>query len=365
MKNKNALLLVVGALFVALQFSSCAALMRYKCNKEFAAKKGMEDAENGRTAMPGRLEGGNCDSGGDYSASDFSKDYNYGFLKKKDEVCQASTAAGWGRADGEAGNGNRPSKTKLRLCEDRGLAKLESIFEKEFVKSFCAPARAQKLGRERAQSWQPADFETAFQPCKSNVSGLKGAYNSAYRDAMAEACTVEQAKKNGHDEAEARRPMEGVKGRLGACTVGNKAELIAAFEQSYNIKKKNMDDADAVRAAEAAEAARKAKIAEFQAGTATTTFPYQLRNYAAFCNVSGDRSFVQVDVQNSYPEQILIQGFWKISYYNQNFEKITEDRTQEAVLITGGNRKSFQKMTLPKDASFCRAEYMGRGATAM
>lgn len=359
MKKFN-FLLVVGAAFVALQFSSCAALMRYKCNKEWAAKKGMEDAEQGRTAMPGRLEGGTCDSGGDYSATDFSKDYNYGFLKKKDEVCQPSSAAGWGRNDGEAGNGNRPQKTKLRLCEDRGLAKLESIYEKEFQKSFCAPARAQKLGRERAQSWQPADFETSFQDCKTNKAGLKGAYTSAYRDAMAEACTINQAKKNGHDEAEARRPIDAGKERLSNCTVGNKAELVEAFEQAYLLKKKNLDAAEAAREAEAAENARRARIADFMRNTATTSFPVQLRTYTSRCQVSGDRSFVQVEVQNDYPEQILIQGHWKVSYYNDNFEKITEDRTQEAVLVTGNNRKTFQKMTLPKDAQYCRAEYLGR-----
>ena len=57
--------------------------------------------------------------------------------------------------------------------------------------------------------------------------------------------------------------------------------------------------------------------------------------------------------------QVLIQGNWKVIYYNGDFAKITEDKTTEAVLITGNNRKSFQKLTLPRDATFCRAEYVG------
>jgi hypothetical protein len=75
--------------------------------------------------------------------------------------------------------------------------------------------------------------------------------------------------------------------------------------------------------------------------------------------VAGDRSFVQIDVDNAYPEQVLIQGNWKVIYYNNDFAKITEDKTTEAVLITGNNRKSFQKLTLPRDATFCRAEFVG------
>ena len=61
--------------------SSCAALTRYKCNREYAAKKGMEDAAAGLVSMPSRLDGSSCE--GDYSPSAFSKDYNYGFQQKK------------------------------------------------------------------------------------------------------------------------------------------------------------------------------------------------------------------------------------------------------------------------------------------
>ena len=51
MKIRNLLSLVLPVLAL-LSLSSCA-LFRYKCNREYAAKKGMDDAANARTAMPG------------------------------------------------------------------------------------------------------------------------------------------------------------------------------------------------------------------------------------------------------------------------------------------------------------------------
>ncbi|MGZ3696269.1 MAG: hypothetical protein ACXWQO_19910, partial [Bdellovibrionota bacterium] len=98
---------------------------------------------------------------------------------------------------------------------------------------------------------------------------------------------------------------------------------------------------------------------EFNRNVATTAFPFQLRNYVSRCSVAADRSFVQVEVDNAYPEQILIQGNWRVIYYNNDFTKLTEDRTTEALLITGNNRKSFQKLTLPRDSAYCRAEFLG------
>jgi hypothetical protein len=344
------------AAFTALALAtlpSCA-LLRYKCNREFAAKKGMDDAVNGRTAMPGRLEGNSCD--GDYSASDYSKDYNYGFQQKKTEVCSPATAATWGRADGEAGNAAKPAKGKLGMCEDN---RLYVLFDSEFKKAFCAPARAQKLGADKAASWQPADYETAFHDCGSSRT-LRNAYMNSFRDTMANSCTLDNAKKSGAGEANARRAPDGVRGHLQSCPKGS-AELVSAYDNSFNEAKAAIDKAASDAAATAAVAARQAQVNEFMRTTATAYFPYNLRNYISRCAVSPDKSFITVEIENDYPEQIVIYGYWKISYYGNDFSKITEDRDQESVLVTGNNRKTFQKMTLPPTAVFCRAEFIGGG----
>lgn len=351
--NKKILLQAAFTALVLTALPSCA-LFRYKCNREYAAKKGMDDAVNGRTAMPGRLEGNSCD--GDYSASDYSKDYNYGFQQKKTEVCSPATAATWGRADGEAGNAAKPQKGKLGMCEDN---RLYVLFDNEFKKAFCAPARAQKLGADKAASWQPADFETAFHDCGTSRT-LRNAYMNAFRDTMATACTVDNAKKSGVAEANARRAPDNVRGHLQSCPKGQN-ELVSAFDQSYADTKTAMDKADADAKAAAAAAARQAQVNDFMRTTSTAYFTYSLRNYISRCSVSNDRSYVTVEIENDYPEQVVVYGNWKVSYYNNDFGKITEDTDQESVLVTGNNRKSFQKMTLPKDAVFCRAEFLGGG----
>jgi hypothetical protein len=341
--------LVVSALAL---FPSCA-LLRYKCNREYAAKKGMDDAANARTAMPGRLEGNSCD--GDYSASDYSKDYNYGFQQKKNEICAPATAATWGRADGEAGADGKPQKAKLGMCEDN---RLYVLYDTEFKKSFCAPARAKTIATARANSWQPADFETAFHDCGKNNKVLRTAYMSAFKDTVANLCTLDNAKKSGDGEAAARRAPDGVRGHLITCE--NKDDLLPAFDAAFAARKAAMDKADADAAAAAAAAARQRAVDDFMRTTATAYFPFQLRNYTSRCSVSSDKSYVTVEVENVYPDPVTIQGNWKVMYFNNDFGKITEDRDQEALLVTGNNRKTFQKMTLPRDAVFCRAEFIGQ-----
>jgi|GEM_PF-6347250 len=356
--NKKHALLLVGAAFVALEFSSCAALMRYKCNKEYAAKKGMEDANAGATSMPARLEGNSCD--GEYSASDYSKDYNYGFQLKKGEICQATEAAKFGRNDGENGSANRPSKSRLGICADtKDVKRLEATYEAEFKKAYCAPARATKLGNARAASFQASDFETAFSDCKTGAKVLQNAYTIAYNDTMKSNCTTSEAEKMGVTEANARRDGSAGRARFSNCTA-NKQAALDAFEKAFAENRVRVAKEDTEAAAKAAAAARTAKEAEFFRTTSTSVFPFQLRNYVSRCTVSDDKSQVRVEVENAYPEQVLIQGNWKLQYFNNDFGKITEDRTAEAVLVTGNNKKTFQKLTLPKDAHFCRADFIGQ-----
>jgi hypothetical protein len=350
-------LVPICAVLAVLQLSSCAAIRRMKCNKEYAAKKGMEDADAGRTSMPARLEGNNCSD--EYSPSDFSKDYNYGFMMKKNEICQVTEAAKFGRTDGENGASNRPTKSRLGICKDvASIKKLEATYEAEFKKSYCAPARATKLGSARAASWQISDFETAFSDCKTGVSTLANAYKVAYNDTMKSNCTVDAAAKMAVDEANARRDGSAGPARFNNCTTGKDAAL-AAFDKTFKENQARVAKADADAAAKAAADARAAKVNEFMRTTATSSFPFQLRNYVTRCNVADDKSHVRVEVENAYPEQILIQGNWKLQYFNNDFAKITEDRTTEALLLTGNNKKTFQKLTLPKDATFCRADFIG------
>lgn len=353
---KKTLLLLALA---PLTFNSCAALTRYKCNPEYAAKKGMEDAAAGNLSQPARLEGNSCE--GDYSAATYSKDYNQGFQRKKQEICQISAAAASGRTDGESGQTGKPQKTRLNLCSDqRDAGKFEAAYEKEFKKAYCSPARASKAAIARAQSWEEPDFDSTFGDCAS--AQLKKSYTDAYKQTMSGNCTSGEADRFGAAEAAAKKPMAEGMARLSRCGAVGKGNLQAVFERSYLSAKDKMDRDETMRVALEAQRVRDQRIAEFRQNVATAAFNFQLRNYTSSCNIAGDQSYVQVEVENRYPEQVLIQGNWKVIYYNNDFAKITEDRTTEALLVTGQNRKTFQKMTLPRNAAFCRAEYVGTGA---
>lgn len=339
---------------VLLSFTSCAAIMRMKCNPEYAAKKGMEDAEKGLLSQPSKTEGASCE--GEYSPSSFSKDYMAGFGRKKAEVCQVSMAASYGKADGDAGNGQKPQKAKLSLCsESRDYKKIENAYEREFMTSFCALGRASRMGTSQGGSLQPADYEAAFGSCPAK---LKKTYMDAYRVAVAGFCTVEQARQLGVTEATAKRGKEVTLPKMSRCTEMGKDDVRIAFERSYDETRARVDREDADRAAQEAERVRVARAEEFKRSVTTRGFMYQNQTFISRCNVAPDRSYIQVEVENPNGNQVLMQGEWKIIYYGGDFNKITEDKTTEALLLTPNNKKVFQKMTLPRDASYCRSEYM-------
>ena len=97
---------------------------------------------------------------------------------------------------------------------------------------------------------------------------------------------------------------------------------------------------------------------EFINTKSTASFSVNQNSLSSICKINADKSAAIVEVANKTPSEILLQGDWRFEYYNQNFEKITEDNYREAILINGNNSKQFNKMTLPKDANFCRAEFI-------
>jgi hypothetical protein len=116
---------------------SCSALTKYKCNREYAAKKGMEDALAGRMARPGSLDGNSCE--GEYTGATFSKDYAYGFTQKQKELCQKATVGAWGKADGDQGLAGKPQSSKLALCTELpGHKALAAEYEAQFSKAYCS-----------------------------------------------------------------------------------------------------------------------------------------------------------------------------------------------------------------------------------
>jgi hypothetical protein len=349
---KNLFLFLVAISF----FSSCAALTRYKCNREYAAKKGMEDANGGLSSMPGKLDGSSCE--GEYSPSDFSKDYNYGFHQKKGEICQLSSAVAAGKTDGDLGNAAKPQKAKFNLCQDTKIfSKLVNSYDAEFNKAYCSSARASKAGEAQAQNWQEANFE-AFAQC-ANAGVLKKTFSESYKKQLSQNCSLAEASRFGETEAAANRPMQEGMDRMQKCSSTGKGDFTKAFESSYLATKTRLESEQKLREAQEQEKIRQQKIQEFQNSVAVSNFVFANKSFSARCTVSPDRSFVQTEVDNRYGEQILIQGNWRMQYYGSDFQKITEDKTVEALLITPMNKKSFQKMTLPRDATFCRSEFIG------
>ena len=259
-----------------------------------------------------------CNSGSAKSAG--SKDASNGVLDGKAAAASFCDGAEYSSSQYSADYQMGFDERKNQMCQAGEMAKL---------------AKADGLN-----GVNKADVLKKYRTCESmnNYKSLISTYEKAYHDGM---CSDERAKKLGVEEGQ--KLIDSNKNIHFVDCKTNERSLILSYENSYQQAYKN---------------ALLAKEKEFQNTTGTTVFNVQNNNLTAICNISNDKSFMKVTVTNNSPNKFLLQGSWNYQYFDKSFNKITDDSSSEALLLTSKTTKSFTKMTLPKDANFCRAEFV-------
>lgn len=262
-------------------------------------------------------------------------------------TCNSGSARSSAERDVLAGNLSKPSLSSGDSCEgeytrEQYRADYDAAFTAK-KKEICTTTAAESAGMSDAQAGKmnkPSKTQLGACADMGSHHNLEMAYDNSFRRGT---CTSIRAAKVAEDQATA-----GVTANFdeafGICSAAEKAAMKTTFDSAYSKK---------------AFAMKKAKEEEFVRTTGTTSFTYATRAHTAVCTVAQDRSHVQVVVDNPYPEQVLLQGQWQYTYYDANFRQLLEDTAPEAVLLSRGNKKAFQKLTLPRDAAYCRAAYLG------
>ncbi len=235
--------------------------------------------------------------GAEYNVAQYQADYKIGFDLKKSTMCQPSTAATFGKEDGTSGNQAKTQLTKLDFCKGAQA----SVFAK-----------------------------------------IQDAYNAEYTLAF---CSEARATKLGTTEGTTSATSTFDAG-FGACPTKTQKNLKTAYSKSYQ---------------EAQLTAKKKQIDDFISTKSVANFTVNKNPVSSQCKINSDRSAAVVEVSNNSPSEMLLKGDWKFEYFNEKFEKITEDNYREAVLLNSNTKKQFSKVTLPRNADFCRAEFLISG----
>lgn len=260
--------------------------------------------------------------------------------------CNTDNAKKRGDTDAAQGLSHKPGLQSGKSCEGEYTA---AQFEQDYTFAFnqkkaqvCTPAEASKVGKEDGTNADTSKKQLAkFQYCEGMnlFAKIQESYNTEFNKAF---CSDSRASKLGTEEG-AKMSSSNFETSFATCTPKQMKTLQTAYSKSYN---------DAVKIA------KKKQIDDFINTTSTANFSVNQNSLSSQCKINGDRSAASVEVSNKTPSEILLKGDWKFEYYNQKFEKITEDNYREALLITANNKKHFSKMTLPKDADYCRAEFI-------
>lgn len=262
-------------------------------------------------------------------------------------TCNTDNAKKRGETDASQGLANKPGLQSAKSCD--GAEYTASQFEQDYTFAFnqkralvCTPAEGAKYGKEDGTNADVSKKQMAkLQYCQglNLFTRIQDSYNNEFNKAY---CSDARAAKLGTTEGSAMA-NESFETSFSICNQKQMKTLKTAYSHNYQ---------------EGLKLAKKKQIEDFLKTTSTANFQVNQNALTSSCRINNDRSVAIVEVANKAPSEILLKGDWKFEYYNQKFEKITEDNYREALLITANNKKQFNKMTLPKEADFCRAEFV-------
>lgn len=267
--------------------------------------------------------------------------------------CNSDSAKKKGELDAAMGLADQPGIKSSSSCEgaEYNVAQYQADYKIGFdlkKTQMCQVSTASTFGKEDGTNGDLSKTQLGkLQFCKGNnqFAKIQEAYNTDYTAAF---CSEARAVKLGTTEGTTTASGTFDTG-FASCSSRAQKSLKMAYTKSYQ---------------EAQVAARKKQVDEFLNTRAVANFSVNKNTVTSQCKINADHSAAIVEVSNKSPSEMLLKGDWKFEYFNDKFEKITEDNHREALLISSNNKKQFNKMTLPKNADFCRAEFMVAAETA-
>ncbi|MBY0415215.1 MAG: hypothetical protein K2Q18_13675 [Bdellovibrionales bacterium] len=264
--------------------------------------------------------------------------------------CNSDSAKKRGELDAAMGLADQPGIKSAGSCEgaEYNVAQYQNDYKVGFdlkKSQMCQASTASTFGKEDGTSGNTTRPQLAkLQFCKDSkqFTKIQDAYNAEFTTAF---CSNDRATKLGTAEG-TTSAAETFDAGFATCSPKSQKALKVAYTKSYQ---------------EAAVAAKKKQVEDFINTRSTANFSINKAPVTSQCKINADKSAATVEVSNKSPSEMLLKGDWKFEYYNDKFEKITEDNYREALLISSNNKKQFNKMTLPKNADFCRAEFMVAG----
>lgn len=256
-------------------------------------------------------------------------------------TCNSSVAVRGGQDDAAKGATDKPGRSSSTSCEGAEFtpAQYQADYDRGYSEKkaeICQAGYVSKKAMEDGTSGADQAQTSAFLKTCASAS-LDKVYSQEFYKGY---CSQTRAMKVGRETGEAMKPLEMELYFVG-CSPSQVSAVKSAFSEAYRVGK---------------DMTIKKRGEEFQRTTGTAQFDFMGRPYSASCEIDSARGQATVDVQNPYADQVTIQRNWKFSYFDSNFQKLTEDQLTEAVLLGGGSKKKFSKLTLPRDASYCRAE---------
>lgn len=259
-------------------------------------------------------------------------------------TCNTSNAARSAQEDVKNGQTSQPGKAKGDSCEGEYT---KQHYKEDYQRAYsqavidtCTAANAVTAGQADGLDGSTTKNRwKQFLSCEKSslIKQFENSYNAEFTKAF---CSEGRAVKLA-TEVDAKLEVMNFDAVFGTCP-GNKNALKTTYEKSYQSSyDKAMID----------------KTNQFVQSTGTSNFNFAGRPYSASCRVASDKSNITVVVNNPHPQQALVQGVWKHTYYDKSFNRILEDTSAEALMLSQANPKSFIKMTMPRDTQFCRSEF--------
>jgi len=172
--------------------NSCSMIKKSTCNRNNAFNTGYKDAKAGATHNPGLSNGETCRDFKEYDDGMFRADYQAGFDRYKQEICNTNWADTQGRTEGQKGNTSYPSLSKSLICSFSSFdqQKFERAYKKSWQQNYCSSARIRSQANESASQYQSPDMGFINDYCGNLAGQLNDIYKRAYKRQLSSSCSV-------------------------------------------------------------------------------------------------------------------------------------------------------------------------------
>jgi hypothetical protein len=346
---------------LAVLTTSCSMFQKLSCNENRARDFGVKDAQAWDANRTHINEGNSCE--GEYSPSTFRNHYLASYNSTLESQCTADKAKSYGAEAAAQLDYDRKSKGRLDICKGfaKSLQTLKTAYDQGYFEELCAKDKIVAQGTLQGGSFAAADYGRIDHCPGAQKKTLKLAYDTAYKNAVVEACGPVESSRRGTKDGRANIPIDQGIANISKCPKNLQQSSLQTYQTGYQLERTKMENEELRKrqdelARQQQEMLRQQQENNYRQAINRDRYDFNVDNNPAFssCRVQDRNAFVKITNNSRF--SINIRDALLIDFYDQ-FGKAIESKEVRisSTNIWANTSADFRENFIPHNAFACVA----------